>query len=63
MMMAQVCGMVRGDFVHTFGNLHVYSNHHEQVALQLSREPRVLPTMTINPEVKDILVSNSKTLP
>ena len=54
MMMAQVCGLKPGDFVHTFGDAHLYSNHMEQVALQLSREPRKLPTMRINPEVKDI---------
>ncbi|MBA4381014.1 MAG: thymidylate synthase [Sideroxydans sp.] len=54
MMMAQVCGLKAGDFVHTFGDAHLYSNHMEQTALQLSREPRELPTMKINPEVKDI---------
>jgi thymidylate synthase len=54
MMMAQVCGLKYGDFVHTFGDAHLYSNHMEQTALQLSREPRPLPTMKINPEVKDI---------
>jgi len=54
MMMAQVCGLKYGDFVHTFGDAHLYSNHMEQTALQLSREPRALPTMKINPEVKDI---------
>ncbi|MFA6120212.1 MAG: thymidylate synthase [Sideroxydans sp.] len=54
MMMAQVCGLKAGDFVHTFGDAHLYSNHMEQTALQLSREPRSLPTMKINPEVKDI---------
>jgi thymidylate synthase len=54
MMMAQVCGLEYGDFVHTFGDAHLYSNHMEQTALQLSREPRALPTMKINPEVKDI---------
>ncbi len=54
MMMAQVCGLKAGDFVHTFGDAHIYSNHMEQVALQLSREPRKLPTMRINPEVRDI---------
>ena len=54
MMMAQVCGLKPGDFVHTLGDAHIYSNHMEQVALQLSREPRPLPTMKINPEVKDI---------
>ncbi|MDP2804692.1 MAG: thymidylate synthase [Gallionellaceae bacterium] len=54
MMMAQVCGLKAGDFVHTFGDAHLYSNHMEQTALQLSREPRALPTMKINSEVKDI---------
>ncbi|OIR18147.1 thymidylate synthase [mine drainage metagenome] len=54
MMMAQVCGLQYGDFVHTFGDAHLYSNHMEQTALQLSREPRPLPTMKINPAVKDI---------
>jgi thymidylate synthase len=55
MMMAQVCGLGYGDFVHTLGDAHLYSNHMEQTALQLSREPRPLPTMRINPDVKDIL--------
>ncbi|MFZ2161103.1 MAG: thymidylate synthase [Sideroxyarcus sp.] len=54
MMMAQVCGLEYGDFVHTFGDAHLYSNHMEQTRLQLSREPRALPTMKINPDVKDI---------
>jgi len=54
LMVAQVCGLKPGDFVHTFGDLHVYSNHLEQVELQLSREPRPLPTMTLNPAVRDI---------
>ncbi|MBI5006288.1 MAG: thymidylate synthase [Nitrosomonadales bacterium] len=54
MMMAQVCGLKAGDFVHTFGDAHLYSNHMEQTALQLSRAPRALPTMRINPDVKDI---------
>lgn len=54
MMMAQVCGLEPGDFVHTLGDAHIYSNHMEQVNLQLSREPRALPAMRINPEVKDI---------
>lgn len=54
MMMAQVCGYEPGDFVHTFGDAHIYSNHYEQMNLQLSREPRKLPLMKINPEVNDI---------
>jgi thymidylate synthase len=54
MMVAQVCGLKAKDFVHTFGDAHIYSNHVEQAKLQLSREPRPLPQMRINPEVKDI---------
>ena len=54
MMMAQVTGLQPGDFVHTFGDVHLYSNHFEQANLQLSRTPRELPTMKLNPEVKDI---------
>ncbi|NCD69811.1 thymidylate synthase [Mucilaginibacter agri] len=54
MMIAQVCDLQLGDFIHTFGDAHIYNNHLEQVKLQLSREPRPLPTMKINPEVKDI---------
>jgi thymidylate synthase len=53
-MVAQVCGLGLGDFVHTFGDVHIYSNHMEQVELQLSREIRPLPTLQINPGVKDI---------
>ena len=54
MMIAQVCDLKPGDFVHTFGDVHIYSNHMEQVKLQLSRTPFPLPTMKLNPEVKDI---------
>ncbi len=54
MMMAQVCELAPGDFVHTFGDAHIYSNHMEQVREQLSRTPRQLPTMRLNPAVKDI---------
>jgi thymidylate synthase len=54
MMMAQVTGLEPGDFVHTFGDLHIYSNHLEQVKLQLTREPYPLPTMKINPSVNSI---------
>jgi thymidylate synthase len=53
-MVAQVCGLVPGDFVHTFGDLHLYANHLEQAQQQLAREPRPLPTMTLNPAVQDI---------
>ncbi len=54
MMMAQVCDLGYGEFVHTFGDAHIYSNHLEQLKLQTSRTPKPLPKMIINPEVKDI---------
>ncbi|HMP83283.1 MAG TPA: thymidylate synthase [Verrucomicrobiota bacterium] len=54
LMVAQVCGLKPGEFVHTFGDLHLYSNHVEQAKLQLSREPRPLPRMKLNPSVKNI---------
>lgn len=54
MMMAQVCGLKPGKFIHTLGDAHIYLNHIEQIRLQLTREPYPLPTMRINPDVKDI---------
>ncbi len=54
MMMAQVCGLKPGKFVHTLGDAHIYLNHIDQIKLQLTREPYALPTMKINPDVKDI---------
>jgi len=54
MMVAQVCGLEAGDFIHTLGDAHIYSNHMDQVATQLSREPMALPTMRINPEITDL---------
>ena len=54
LMVAQVCDLEPGDFVHSFGDVHLYNNHFEQARLQLSRDPFPLPTMKINPEVKDI---------
>jgi len=54
MMIAQVCGYEAGDFIHTFGDAHIYNNHQEQFELQLSRELRALPKMKLNPEIKEI---------
>ena len=54
MMIAQVTGLTPGDFVHTFGDLHLYSNHLDQAREQLTRTPRALPTMTLNPAIRDI---------
>ena len=54
MMVAQVCGLQAGEFVHTLGDAHLYQNHLEQARLQLTREPRALPKMHINPDVRDI---------
>lgn len=54
LMLAQVCGLEPGDFVHTFGDVHLYTNHLEQARLQLTRDPRPLPEMKINPDVKSI---------
>ena len=54
MMVAQVTGLEVGDYVHTFGDVHIYNNHFEQVNKQLSREPRSLPVMKLNHQVKDI---------
>ena len=54
MMMAQVCDLEVGEFVHTFGDVHIYNNHFEQVEKQLSREPKSLPTMKLNPNIKNI---------
>ena len=54
MMVAQVCDLEAGDFVHTFGDVHLYNNHLEQAKIQLERVPKKLPEMKINPDVKDI---------
>ncbi|MEO6487334.1 MAG: thymidylate synthase, partial [Thermoanaerobaculia bacterium] len=54
MMVAQVCDLKPGDFVHTFGDVHLYQNHVEQARTQLAREPRPLPSMTLNPAVRSI---------
>ena len=53
-MIAQVCDLKPGDFIHTFGDAHIYNNHIEQLQLQLTREPKSLPTIILNPEVKNI---------
>lgn len=54
LMVAQVCGLEPGDFVHTFGDTHIYHNHFDQVREQLTRTPKALPRMVINPDVKDL---------
>ena len=54
MMIAQVCDLQPGEFIHTFGDAHIYNNHFEQLELQLSREPKPLPKMILNPDIKDI---------
>ena len=58
MMMAQVCGYQPGEFIHTFGDAHIYNNHMEQLELQLSRDIRPLPKMILNPEITDIFDFN-----
>jgi len=55
LMMAQVCGYEPGEFIHTFGDAHIYNDHVEQLELQISREPKKMPTMKLNPDVKNIL--------
>ncbi len=54
-MMAQVCGFQAGEFIHTLGDAHIYTNHMKQVELQLNREPKPLPTLKLNPNITDIL--------
>ena len=54
LMVAQECNLKPGDFIHTLGDAHIYSNHFEQVELQLSREPKPYPTMKLNPDVKSV---------
>ena len=58
MMIAQVCKLEVGEFIHTFGDAHIYNNHFEQLELQLSRDPKPLPKMILNPEIKDIFEFN-----
>lgn len=58
MMIAQVCDLQPGEFIHTFGDAHIYNNHFEQLELQLSREPKPLPKMILNPNIKDIFAFN-----
>lgn len=55
LMVAQVCNLKPGDFIHTFGDAHIYNNHIEQLELQLTREPKTLPKMILNPNIKNIL--------
>jgi thymidylate synthase len=62
MMVAQVCDMEAAEFIHTLGDAHIYSNHFEQTELQLSREPKALPQMKINPKLKISLSSSLKIL-
>ena len=54
MMIAQVCNLSCGEFIHSFGDAHIYSNHYEQIKIQLSRNPKPLPNMILNPEIKEI---------
>jgi thymidylate synthase len=53
-MMAQVCGFKAGEFIHTLGDAHIYTNHFDQVELQLSRAPKPLPTLKLNPNISDL---------
>jgi thymidylate synthase len=53
-MIAQVCGLGVGEFIHSFGDIHIYNNHMDQINLQLTREPMELPTLKLNPKVNDI---------